>query len=795
MAIEFARVRYIKRSDGGNVCRSSAYNDRSDLLCKRTGERFYFAHRDPVLYKTVLLPEGANEKFFNPEVLWNEAQAMEKRKDSQEARELLLALPTDVGLTLDDWKAMTEEFVNENFVSKGLAVQVDIHTAHKGEVNVHAHVLISTRRLVGDRFADHKARDLDPEIKTMKGGQRAVTEADRWGVLWRDYQNLYFEREGLELRVDDVGPYAQRHEGPVRLRTRPKDADARAEATREANIAALHNPDKLLETLTRQRATFTELDIERLLHKHIEDPLERAGIRAQVLNHKDVIALHNRDSGAFTGRYTIKEVREQEKEVVAASDRIATSRKAVKGRYALSVAQEMTLDPEQEAAFLKATGTDGLVVIEGLAGTGKSHSLSAIREAHERAGWRVVGLAPTNAAVEVLRNSGFEQSRTVHREVYWQEIKGQTLFEPWDRKTAIILDEAAMLDTRTYSRLMRQAAETGAKVILAGDDRQLSSVERGGMFTALKERHGSVIISKVRRQEKDWQKEASENFAQGRVAEGLRAYAEHGHVHWSKDIDESRTRLLSDWDQDSRENPAINRFVYAGTNKEVNEINRLIRDIRVQRGEIKNEIEVDTVRGKLAFGAGDRLQFHGTDRKLGINNGAHGTIEKIKDGNFTVKTDSGKSLSFDPQEFKEFGLGYAGTVYRGQGKTQTEVYALYDNVFAWNARTAYVGLTRHTDRVELYVSRDLAPDEPALAQRMSRRMHDEPSLAWATEDEIQKPQKEKDGKERDNGKASGSRSLPFATDKGRGSETSKGTESGSTLPFMKDQSRDKDRGR
>jgi len=33
----------------------------------------------------------------------------------------------------------------------------------------------------------------------------------------------------------------------------------------------------------------------------------------------------------------------------------------------------------------------------------------------------------------------------------------------WDRHTAIIVDEAAMLDTNTYARMMRRAAETGAK--------------------------------------------------------------------------------------------------------------------------------------------------------------------------------------------------------------------------------------------------------------------------------------------------------------------------------------------
>jgi hypothetical protein len=306
------------------------------------------------------------------------------------------------------------------------------------------------------------------------------------------------------------------------------------------------------------------------------------------------------------------------------------------------------------------------------------------------------------------------------------------------------VDEAAMMDTRTYKRLMDRAAESGAKVILAGDDRQLGSVERGGMFTVLKEAHGSVKISKVRRQVTDWQREASEDFSEGRMAEGLRAYAEHGHVHWSKDIEESRSRLLSDWDMDSREQPDKNRFVYAGTNIQVNRLNKDIRDIRVRRGEVTNELETETVRGKLMIGTGDRIQFHGNDRKAGIYNGSLATIEKIERGWVKARTDTGRSVAFNTATFKEFGLGYAGTVYRGQGKTQPEVYALYDNVFAWNARTAYVGLTRHQNRVELYVSRDLAPNEIALGERMAHRFREEASLAYATRDEIRERSKGRD---------------------------------------------------
>ncbi len=545
MAIEFARLRYVTRSDGGNACRSAAYNARSDLRCERTGELFYFAHRDPVLHHDVLLPEGADARFRDPATLWNEAQAMERRKDSQEAREVLLALPSDAGLSLDDWKTMCQEFAQEHFVSKGVAVQLDIHPPHDGDVNVHAHLLVTTRRIEGDRFAAHKARDLDPEVRTMKGKQKLVTEAERWGVLWRDYQNHYFERQGLELRVDATGFQAQRHEGPVRLRTVPEQSQSRLEDTHTANEMAARDPAQVLAKLTERRATFTELDIERLLRKHIAIPAERRTIRDAVLARPEVVALHDRASGTFANRYTTREVRAEEREVLDAAARVAKSRRPVDDRRARMGAAGRKLDDEQQAAFLKATGTDGLVVIEGLAGTGKSYSLTAIREAHEQAGWHVVGVSLMNVVADDLRRSGFTHANTAHREVWWQERGGSHAIPKWDRHTLVVVDEAAMLDTHIYARLMRQAAEKGAKVVLAGDDRQLGSVERGGLFTQLKERHGSVVISKVRRQEAEWQRTASEDFADGRMATGLRAYAEHGHVHWSAKIDESRSRLLS----------------------------------------------------------------------------------------------------------------------------------------------------------------------------------------------------------------------------------------------------------
>src|SRR5574341_1929330 len=83
MAIQFARCEYVSRSKGGNACRKASYNQRETISCERTGQIFSFKEREGNVHHEILLPEGAHERFENSEVLWNEAEKCEKRKDSQ----------------------------------------------------------------------------------------------------------------------------------------------------------------------------------------------------------------------------------------------------------------------------------------------------------------------------------------------------------------------------------------------------------------------------------------------------------------------------------------------------------------------------------------------------------------------------------------------------------------------------------------------------------------------------------------------------------------------------------------
>ena len=54
-----------------------------------------------------------------------------------------------------------------------------------------------------------------------------------------------------------------------------------------------------------------------------------------------------------------------------------------------------------------------------------------------------------------------------------------------------------MIDTKLMAQLTTFANEANAKLILVGDDRQLSSIDRGGMFGVLKDRHGAAELSEV----------------------------------------------------------------------------------------------------------------------------------------------------------------------------------------------------------------------------------------------------------------------------------------------------------
>jgi hypothetical protein len=236
----------------------------------------------------------------------------------------------------------------------------------------------------------------------------------------------------------------------------------------------------------------------------------------------------------------------------------------------------------------------------------------------------------------------------------------------------------------------------------------------------------------VRRQRYEWQRQASAAAARGDLSATVRAYSERGAVRWSSDLVQARADLVRDWTEvvraqgDTQPLP----FVYAATNDAVDALNRDLRQARIALGQIdgeagrtfateKGERQLETV-----VSPGDRVTFHATVRdraaKLELRNGESGIVTRIQDNRLTVQIDSGRAVTFDAVKHRGWGLGYAGTVYKGQGKTQRQVMTLYDHAHAWRREASYVALTRHAQDLKVYASQDLARDEVALGRQMER---------------------------------------------------------------------------
>ena len=151
-----------------------------------------------------------------------------------------------------------------------------------------------------------------------------------------------------------------------------------------------------------------------------------------MLGHRDVLALHDRETGEAAGRFTTTTVREQERAALADGAAVAGAghHRGVKARHqeaALAIAHACGTISAPRSSTPSSAG--GLKLVEGRAGTGKSYTLAAVREAHEAAGHRVVGLAPTNAVAQDLKADGFTEAATVHSALFGLK-NGRTTLGP-----------------------------------------------------------------------------------------------------------------------------------------------------------------------------------------------------------------------------------------------------------------------------------------------------------------------------------------------------------------------------
>jgi Ti-type conjugative transfer relaxase TraA len=553
MAIFHFSAKVISRANGSSAVAAAAYRSASRLEDERLGRGHDFSNKSGVVHSEVMAPEGSPERWQDREVLWNEVELGEKRKDAQLAREIEFSIPREMNQA--EGVALARDFVQSEFVDRGMVADLNVHwdMGADGLAKPHAHVMLSMREVSGqgeDAAFGQKARDWNSREML-----------DGWRERWAGHVNERLAELGIDAQVDHRTLQAQgialepQHKlGPAGMRReergeghRPEDAERafdHHQIARRNGEKIITEPSVALDAITRQQSTFTDHDLARFVHRHTDDAEQFSQAMSAVKTSPEVVAL-GRD-GQGRERFSTREMLATERRLERSAGQIAGRRNHGVARSTLERAigtgegRGLRLGEEQRGALERITGREDLSLVVGYAGTGKSAMLGVAREAWEAEGYQVRGAALSGIAAESLEGGSGIQSRTIASlEHGWAQ--GRDVLTSSD---VLVIDEAGMIGSRQMERVLSVADAAGAKVVLVGDAEQLQAIEAGAAFRALTERHGAAEITEIRRQREGWQREATRELATGATSAALDRYEAAGMVQGHQTRGEARSALV-----------------------------------------------------------------------------------------------------------------------------------------------------------------------------------------------------------------------------------------------------------
>jgi conjugative relaxase-like TrwC/TraI family protein len=402
-----------------------------------------------------------------------------------------------------------------------------------------------------------------------------------------------------------------------------------------------------------------------------------------------------------------------EERLVAAATGRAGEQAAVASSQAVrdALAAHPTAGQDQQAMVRDlCQGGQGVAVVVGRAGTGKTFALGIARHAWQLDGYRLLAAAPTGIAAMSLQGEGFEDVATCDR-LLGDLDRGR---EALSDRTVLVMDEAGMVGSRMLTRLLEHAQQAHAKVVLVGDDRQLAAIDAGGGFRALRLRLGASELTENRRQQQAWEREALDLVRSGLVENAVAAYQAHDRVVAADSKPAATLALLQDWwtvYQEAERDPAQEVIVLAARRAEVDRLNSLCQELLAARGRLRGErLQVEDRR----LAVGDRVVCgHNAIAELGVANGSRGVVTALdpqartltlrldgKDDQMVALPRSYLDGRGRQERNRRVDLAYATTGHRAQGLTRGR--ALVRLTGSEDVNWLYVQLSRAKYDTRLY---------------------------------------------------------------------------------------------
>jgi len=722
---------------------------------------------------------------------------------TQTAQTIMGAIPIE--FTQAQAEACVEEFLKERFVSRGLVIEYAIHW---DAGNPHFHGLIARRPLVEGELSQRKDRDIVTKAELL------VTRKQ-----WEVVANKHLALAGHEVRIDSRS-YADQglsllpthHEGWYAQRLAERGEYSRIVADndeiRQKNIEILCNkPEDLVQEVALKRTIFTRKHLEEEIIRRVGGDEKLFSILKAKVDGLEIPselilrqANDNRSSDTFEGglqklasqftdqllskddiAHRVGENLNRDAVFTSASykkqeDQIRTYGDVLQARESKTVASDLVakaiqnretelgfaLSEEQRLAIAHLCSGSDVRVLNGKAGTGKTTLLTAVAEAYEESGYRVLGTSFQGKAVEIMEQEIGISCKTLDSfKVAWEKHQtycdlldaGKLWGRPYEyavdkvkelekyrftEKDVVIVDEANMIGNHLWEPFLKEATERGAKVLIVQDPAQIKSREPGDTGRLFAERYGFCETTEVVRQRIPWQRDCSKALNEHRVLDGLTPYDAKGHMAWFENGDQTIKNLTQAYIKDLSENPGQSRIALAYRNTDVYGLNKSIREALKDQGHLGESFRV---KGE-EYAIGDRIRFtqndhHGryvknidaSSQIVGVKNGTFGTIESYDEtrSQLTVCLDGDRRVQFNTNDYNHLTHGYALGIHKSEGSTFDRSFVSIDPLM--DPSTLLVAMTRHRQDAQVFINRDQFIDFKAVIDQLSS-----PSLSQTIQD-------------------------------------------------------------
>lgn len=349
---------------------------------------------------------------------------------------------------------------------------------------------------------------------------------------------------------------------------------------------------------------------------------------------------------------------------------------------------------ETQANLICEFATSGRRVQLALApaGTGKTTALGVLAQAWREDGGTVVGLAPSAAAAAQLRAALSGTTDTIAKLLDGLDRGALSVgLGAIDKRTLVIVDEAAQSSTLDLNRVVEHALSVGASVRLVGDDRQLASIKSGGVLRDIARTVGAATLDAPVRFDDSTEGTASLALRRGEpVAFGY--YLDHDRIHagYHGSVVDDATGAWK-----SATSGGGQALLLAANRQVVRDLNERVRSDRLDGHHPAVEVRLHD--GSRAS-AGDLIVTRKNNRRLPITgtdwvkNGDRWQVNQVgTDGSLQATHLATHRTVQLPANYvgESVELGYATTIHLAQGST---------------ADTCHTVLTGHESREDLYVA-------------------------------------------------------------------------------------------